>query len=145
MRANARGECRNVIPCLLRTAFFGCLPAARNQVRLDELIDVPVHDGIDIAGLRPGAMVLHQLIRLEHIGPDLAAPGDVLLFAHQLPEFFFLLFFPHFIQPRFQDFHGNVLVLELRPFVLALHYDIGGEMCDPDRGIGLVHVLPARA
>ena len=86
-------------------------------------------------------MVLHQLVGLEHVGPDLVPPGNVLLLAHQLAELLFLLLFPQFIEPRPQHLHGHVLVLELRALVLALDNDVRGQVGDAHGGVRLVHVL----
>ena len=51
------------------------------QVRLDESVDVSVHDGLDIATLVPGAVVFDQAIGLQDVGADLTAPLYLLLFA----------------------------------------------------------------
>jgi len=48
---------------------------------VDEGVDVAVHDGLDVAGLHAGAVVLDHLIGLKDVGAYLAAPGDVAFFA----------------------------------------------------------------
>ena len=50
-----------------------------HQVRFQEFADVAVQDVIDVARLVLGAHVLHQLVGLQHIVADLAAPLDLLL------------------------------------------------------------------
>ena len=46
------------------------------------------------------------------------------------------------VEPRPQDPHGGLLVLQLRLLVLAGHDDAGRQMGDPDRGVGRVDALP---
>ena len=48
-------------------------------------------------------------------------------------------------EPRAEDAHGELAVLELRALVLRRRDDAGGEVRDAHRGLGLVHVLPAGA
>src|SRR5262249_38543868 len=54
------------------------------EIRLDERINLAVHDGDDVAGFGVRAVVLDQRVRLEHIGADLVAPLDGALLAAQL-------------------------------------------------------------
>src|SRR5207302_7573234 len=49
------------------------------------------------------------------------------------------------VEPRAQDAHRLVLVLELRLLVLHRDDDAGRDVRDAHRGIGRVHRLPARA
>src|SRR5690606_27153986 len=49
------------------------------QVFLDEGVDLAVEDGVGVADLLAGAVVLHQAVGMEDVGADLAAEGDVLL------------------------------------------------------------------
>ena len=65
-----------------RTLIIGCLFTKRHpfQIRIDEQIQTAVHDSLHITCLRPRPYILHQRIGLEHIGPDLASPGDFLDF-----------------------------------------------------------------
>src|SRR5258708_16884046 len=48
-----------------------------HQVGADERIQITVHHAVDIAHLELRAVVLDQAVRLHHIGPDLAAEGNV--------------------------------------------------------------------
>ena len=57
--------------------FFGCAqgPLAQGgEVGVDEAVQVAVHHGVYVAGLKAGAVVLHHGVGHEHIRPDLAAP-----------------------------------------------------------------------
>ena len=47
-------------------------------------------------------------------------------------------------QPRLQDLHRRDPVLVLGALVLALHDDVGGQVRDAHRAVGLVDVLAAR-
>src|SRR4029079_17763479 len=46
-----------------------------HQIRLDEPVDVAVEHAVHVADLFLGPMILHQLIRMEHVAADLAAEG----------------------------------------------------------------------
>src|SRR5690606_33823171 len=49
------------------------------EIRLDEGVEIAVQNGLDIAGLVLGPEVLHQLIGLQDVAPDLVSPGDLSL------------------------------------------------------------------
>ena len=57
------------------------LGPAPAQPALHELVEVAVEDGGDVARLDVGAQVLDHLVRLQHVGADLAAPPDLGLLA----------------------------------------------------------------
>ena len=111
------------------------------EVFFYKVVDVSVHDTLDIANLGLGPVVLDHGIRLENIAPDLAAPGHLLLLLGVLLLFFFLLGLVVFVQPRAEDFHGHSPVLYLASLVLALHYNACLEVGYADGGIGLVYML----
>jgi hypothetical protein len=50
-----------------------------HQVRLDEHVDVAVQHAIDVADLLLGPVILHELIRVQHVAANLAAERDLLL------------------------------------------------------------------
>ena len=54
-------------------------PDLAAQVGGDELVDRAVQDGAGVAGLHVRAEVLHHLVRVQDVGPDLAPPLDLLL------------------------------------------------------------------
>ena len=115
------------------------------EIGLHELIQLAVHNGRDVSNLCVGSMILDQLIRLKHIGPNLASETDLLFFTDERGELLFLLFLLQLVESCAQNFHRAGFVLELRAFVLALHDDSTRQMCDADRGLNLVHILPAGA
>ncbi len=84
-------------------------------------------------------------VRLKNIGPNLTAKTDAELAVFNRLSFGFLLFPFQFVQSRAKHFHTNVLVLMLRPLVLALRDEPRGKMRDPHRRIGGVHVLSTLA
>src|SRR2546425_8121473 len=55
------------------------VPAAGEEVGLDEVVDVAVQDLLDVPPLGTGAMVLHERVGLQDVGADLTAKIDVLL------------------------------------------------------------------
>src|SRR2546428_10996533 len=71
--------------------YLGARLAHAHQVGLDKRIDRAVEHGVGVADLDTGAMVLHHAIRLQDVGADLAAPGDVLFFLAELLELLTLL------------------------------------------------------
>ncbi len=115
------------------------------EIGFDEPVQLTIHDGGDLADFVSRSMVFDHLVGLEDIGPDLAAPGDVLLFTDDGIELGFLLPLLHFKEARLQNFHGAVAILQLRPFVLTLHHDAGRNVGDTNGGLDFVHVLPAGA
>ncbi len=58
--------------------FFSFLAA---QFRLDEHVDIAVHDFLHIAGFRTGAVIFHHLIGLKNVGANLISPRDLTFFA----------------------------------------------------------------
>src|SRR4029450_12382756 len=87
-------------------------------------------------------MVLDELVRMEDVGPDLGAPFDLGLFPALRGDLLLPLLALELEESRPQDPHRHFPVLVLAPLVLALGNDARGEVRDPDRGIGLVDVLP---
>ena len=45
---------------------------------MDEAVERAVQDGLDVPDLVVGAVVLDQLVRVEHVGADLTPEADVL-------------------------------------------------------------------
>ena len=85
----------------------------------------PSSTACDVAGLVAGALVLHQLVRRERVGADLAAERDVALLARELLELGVALLALPLGEARREDLHRLRLVLGLRPLVLARHDDAG--------------------
>ena len=51
------------------------------QIRTDEAVEIAVEHALRVSSLEPGAVVLHELVRLEDVAADLAAEADVLRLA----------------------------------------------------------------
>src|SRR5690606_6766872 len=77
--------------------------AAPAEVALHELVEVAVEAGVDLARLDLGPQVLHHLVRLQHVRPDLAPPPDLGLLAGDRVELGLPLLFDlggdHRLQP----------------------------------------------
>ena len=84
----------------------------------------------ETADLMTCSVIFDQLVGLEYVRPNLAAPRDVLLFADDGVElgFLFLLFQFEEAAPS-QDFHRSVSILELGPLILALHDEYQSARC----------------
>jgi hypothetical protein len=67
----------------------------------------------------PGALVLDQLIRRQHVRADLASPGNVFLLAGKRSHLRRARFALAFRESRREDLHRLRSVLHLGTFVLA--------------------------
>src|SRR3954468_4216384 len=99
-----------------------------HQVRLDEHVDVTVEHAVHVTDLLLGAMILGHLVRVQHVAPDLAAKGDLLLGPANLVEPRLLLLELQIVEPGFQNPQRRILVPMLRTLVLARHDDARREM-----------------
>ena len=115
------------------------------QIRFDELVQAAVHDLLDIPHLNVRPVVLHHLIRLEHIGTDLAPKADFFFLPDEGFHCGLLLFRFQFVEARLEHLHGAGLVLELRALILTLDHNAGRDVRDADGGFHLIHVLAAGA
>ncbi len=127
--------------CNLRIA----LRVAAFQIILHERIQVAIQDGLGVADLKIGAVILDHLVGMQNIGADLTPPLGFSVFPAQHGAF--LLFFGafQFDEASAQDAHGELAVLRLGAFILARHHDPCGNMSQPNRSGVLLDVLPARA
>src|SRR5262245_48125431 len=87
--------------------------AGLEQVSLNKLIDVAIENGIGISHLDPGAVIFDHTVGMEHIGANLAAPGDFFLGFVVGLHLFFLFFDLEFIQTRPENLHGHRPILVL--------------------------------
>src|SRR5690606_36687945 len=134
--------CAAASPILAARAVLADLPA---QEGVDEHGDFPVHHRLDVARLRLPAVVLHQAVRVEHVGADLVAPGNVRLLAARLRKLLALLLQLALGQLRPQHRHRPLAALDLRPRAVALEYDARRDVGDALRRFGLVRLLAAGA
>src|SRR4030095_14532747 len=97
-----------------------CLAApCPEQVRLDQVVQIAVHNRVDVAPLVAGPVVLDQLVGVERVRADLAAEGDFLLLTGQFAQLLTLLLLGDLVQPRLENAHGRVAIAQLRALVLA--------------------------
>src|SRR5262245_50057816 len=75
---------------------------ALHQEGLDENVDVAVEHPVHISDLLFRSVVLHELVRVQHIAPDLAAEGDLLLGPADLLQLGLLLLELQVVEPRLQ-------------------------------------------
>src|SRR5690606_40768576 len=115
------------------------------EICLDERVQLAIHDGVDIAVLELGPVVVHHRVRLEHVRPDLVAPSDVRLGRLPLGASTLLLLQGTLVQPGPEHLHGGRAVLVLRALLLARHHYRGRLVRDAYGGVRLVDVLAARA
>ena len=85
------------------------------------------------------------MIGLEDIASDLVAPADVGLGRGACAGLGVTLLKFQLVEPGLELFHRLGAILVLASLVLALHHDVGRDVGDPDRAVGGVDVLPARA
>src|SRR3954447_19089261 len=124
---------------------------ARARLRLaqqlgpDELVEVAVEHGVDVADLVAGAQVLDDLVRVQDVVADLRAEVDVLRLALLARDLLLALALQLLGQLRAPHPHRRLAVLRLRALVLALHNDAGRAVRDAHGRVGLVDVLAAGA
>ena len=94
------------------------IQAGRFQIGIDEAVQITVHDRIDITGFKAGTVILHHRVRHEHIGTNLCAPCNFLLYAFDILNLFEMFPFLDFQQLGFQHRHGNIPVLVLAALYL---------------------------
>ena len=90
------------------------------KITFDKSVEIAVENGIDIAHLKAGSMILYHLIRLEDIAAYLASPGNLALCAVELGDLSVAFLLLEDIQSRFEDLHGLSAVLVLAALILAL-------------------------
>src|SRR5215207_6111705 len=110
------------------------------QVSVDKTIEVAVENPVHVRGLFARTVVLHELVRMEHVGPDLGSPFDLGLLSALRGD---LLLALQLEEPGPQHTHRHLTILMLATLVLALGDDARREMRDPDCRVGLVDVLAA--
>src|ERR687891_194522 len=118
------------------------------QVRVDEAVERSIEDGLRVPDLVVGAVVLYELVRVEHVRADLTPEADVLRGSPLPRELRLALFLLELGETGAEDAERGLLVRRLGALVLALDDDSGRDVRDADGAIGLVHVLssgPARA
>ena len=102
------------------------------QCRRHEGIEGAIQNALRVRGFLAGAQILHHLVGVQHIGPDLVAPAGIALGVvlglyalGALAQF-------HFVKTRFQRGHRVGAVLVLRFFGTG-HDDAGRQVGDPHR------------
>src|SRR5829696_7292751 len=113
------------------------------QISVDESVEVTVEYPIHVRRLLACAVVLDELVRVKNVGPDLRSPLDLGLLPTLSGDLLLPLLALQLEEPRPQDPQGDLAVLVLAPLVLALRHDTRRQVCDPDRRVRLVDVLPA--
>ena len=133
---------------LLHRALFVSAVSARTDALLqaggDEIVEVAVEHRLGVADLDVGAQVLDARL-VEHVGADLVAPADVGLGVLELLLRLVPLAQLELVELRLQHRHRLGAVAVLRAVVLALHDDVGRQVRDAHRRVGLVDVLAAGA
>src|SRR5262249_17951703 len=83
----------------------------REEIGLDEGIEIAVEDGVHVRVLVRGARVLHQPVRLEDVIPNLAAEVDCALRSLICRVLVLAPLELHFEELRLQDLHRHRAVL----------------------------------
>ena len=81
----AHGSLERLLRLLGRRQCSRHLPSTRHlpgrlgeQVRVHEAVEPAVEDGLRVPDLEVGSVILHQLVRVQHVGADLTPEADVL-------------------------------------------------------------------
>ena len=115
------------------------------EVGVDEAIEVAVHDGIDVRGLKARARVFDEGVGHEDVVADLTAPLDLELRALDVGDLVQMLALLDFNQLRAEHAHAGLLVLELVTLRLAGDDNAGRLMNQAHSRGCFVDVLAARA
>src|ERR671911_485136 len=91
------------------------------QIGVDKGVEVTVEDAIDVRRLLAGAVVLHQLVRVEDVGPYLGAPLDIRLLPALRSDLLLAPLALELEEARPENAHRDLTVLVLAALVLALH------------------------
>src|SRR5262245_29319207 len=94
-----------------------CPARALHQIGFDEHVDIAVEDAVDVADLLSRAVILDELVRVQHVAANLAAERDLLLGAADLIQLGLLLFQLEIVQPGLEHFHRRVTIAMLRTLV----------------------------
>jgi tetratricopeptide (TPR) repeat protein len=113
--------------------------------RIQELIQVPVHDLVQLVERQVDPVVGHAPLREVVSADALRAVAASDLQAARLRLGALLLFLLGGQQASFQQGHGARAVLVLRALILTLHHDAARQVGDANGGVRLVDVLPAGA
>ena len=124
-------------------ATFQLFRLIRCDQSIDQLIQIAVHDGLDLIQRQSDPVIGDPSLR-EIIGAD---PLTAVAAAHLTPALrccgACLLLPFHLIQTGTQDFHGFIFIFILAALVLALHHKSRREMSDADGRLRLVDMLSA--
>ena len=113
------------------------------EVDADEVVEVAVEDAADVGDLEVGAVVADHLVGVHNVGSDLVAELGGTVFALEFGHVTATLLLLEVGEAGVEDAHRDVLVLELRAFVLDRYGDVGGQVLEPDGGGVLLDVLAA--
>src|SRR5512145_2979856 len=97
------------------------------EVGVDEAVERAVEDGLRVPHLVVGAVILDQLVRVQHVRTDLTPEADVLRRTALLRELGLPLLLLELGEARPEDAERGLLVGGLRALVLALDHDAGRE------------------
>src|SRR5918995_3219152 len=114
------------------------------QVGVDKGVDVAIKDAVHVRRLLDGAVVLHQLVRVEDVGADLGPPLYVRLLPTYRGDLLLTPLSLELEEARPKDAHRDLAVLVLAALVLALNHYPGRQVRYAHRRVGFVDVLPSR-
>src|SRR5688572_19386064 len=110
---------------------------------MDECRNVAVHDCLDIACLHPRPKILHHLVRLEDVAPNLASKSDIRFLAVSRGNICGSFVCLHLLKLRLKHTHRSHLVLLLTALVLTCCDNAARYVPDPHCRLDLVDVLTA--
>src|SRR5689334_1603387 len=71
--------CSVYVRVLGDAALLEIAAGGRQQVGLDERVEVALQNAVDVADFVTGTEILHEAIGRQHVAPDLIAPADLRL------------------------------------------------------------------
>src|SRR5579863_379025 len=111
----------------------------------NEAVQVSVEHALGVSDLHPRARVLDLLVRVQDVAPDRVSAEAHVHAAALAGQLGLALLLRLLGEARTEDLEGGLLVRGLAALVLDRHDDVGRNVRDAHRAVGLVHVLAAGA
>src|SRR6185312_17335534 len=89
----------------------------REQVGMNEAVETAVEDRLRVPHYEVGSMVLHQLVRVQHVRANLTPEPDVLRRAALAGQLGLALLLLELGEPRTENAHRRLFVGRLRALV----------------------------
>ena len=115
------------------------------QFSFHKAVEITVQDSVNVSRFVISSVIFHKLVWRLHVTANLRTPRVIAAVAAQRVHLRLTLGAGALGQLRFENLHGTRAVLVLAAFVLTTDHDVGGQVRDANRRVGLVDVLTTGA